>query len=328
MRYRLSLLDKSPIPAGASAAEALQNTLALARLAEQLGYHRFWVAEHHGSPGLASAAPEVLAAYLLACTRRIRIGSGGVMLQHYAPYKVAEAFFLLAALAPGRVDLGVGKAPGGLPFSTRALRGDAQPFAERFSELSGLLDGTLPPEHPAAAAALTPVPPEAPERILLGASPDSAELAARHDWQFCYAGHLNGDDGKLRDSLSRYRAAGGQAPLLALHVLADADRAAAERRAADLRIYKVHLPDGQVFNLGTRKAAEDYARQAGAASWRIEAVRPGLLAGSPADIHAALERLHREHGIAEFVLDTPSTVFAEREAMLGLLAPRHLLVPA
>ncbi|ONG57337.1 alkane 1-monooxygenase [Pseudoroseomonas deserti] len=328
MRYRLSLLDKSPIPAGASAAEALQNTLALAQRAEQLGYHRFWVAEHHGSPGLASVAPEVLSAFLLARTSRIRVGSGGVMLQHYAPYKVAETFSLLATLAPGRVDLGIGKAPGGLPFSTRALRGDAQDFAARFAELEGFLTHSLPQDHPHAAAQLTPIPPEAPQKIVLGASADSAALAARHGWQFCYAGHLNGDDAKLRDSLARYRDDSGQAPLLALHVLADASRAEAERRAASLRTYKVHLPTGQSFNLGTRDAAEEYARQAGATTWRIEEVRPSLLAGNPDDIHAALDALQREHGIAEFILDTPSTAFAERAAMLDLLAPARQPVAA
>ncbi len=122
MNYRLSLLDQSPIAAGATAAAALAQTTSLARLAEAAGYHRFWVSEHHNSATLAGSAPEILAAWLLAHTRTIRIGSGGVMLQHYSPYKVAENFHLLSALAPDRVDLGVGKAPGGLPLSTRALQ--------------------------------------------------------------------------------------------------------------------------------------------------------------------------------------------------------------
>jgi luciferase family oxidoreductase group 1 len=110
MSYSLSILDKSPIPPGATAADALANTVALAKLAEQLGYYRFWVAEHHSTPLLASSAPEVLISHILAHTSRIRVGSGGVMLAAL-PYKVAETFNLLAALAPGRVDLGVGKAP-------------------------------------------------------------------------------------------------------------------------------------------------------------------------------------------------------------------------
>ncbi len=116
MSYALSLLDKSPIARGENAADALRRTIALAQLAELLGYRRFWVAEHHSAPELASSSPEVLIAFLLANTEHIRIGSGGVMLQHYSAYKVAENFNLLSSLAPGRLDIGIGKAPGGLPL--------------------------------------------------------------------------------------------------------------------------------------------------------------------------------------------------------------------
>lgn len=123
MPYALSFLDKSPIHDGEAAQTALARTIKLAQKAETAGFHRFWVAEHHNSPELASSSPEVLISFLLAHTKHIRIGSGGVMLQHYSTYKVAENFNLLSSLAPGRVDLGVGKAPGGLPLSTRALQG-------------------------------------------------------------------------------------------------------------------------------------------------------------------------------------------------------------
>ncbi|TBG72995.1 MsnO8 family LLM class oxidoreductase, partial [Rhizobium leguminosarum] len=141
MTYLLSLLDKSPIEQGLTAADALRATVKIAARAEELGYHRFWVAEHHNMSNLASSAPEALIAYLLARTSRIRIGSGGVMLQHYSAYKVAETFNLLASLAPGRVDLGVGKAPGGFPLSTRALQLAVDParkpdFASQLSDLN------------------------------------------------------------------------------------------------------------------------------------------------------------------------------------------------
>jgi hypothetical protein len=122
MSYRISILDKSPLAAGETAAQALTRTLTLAQQAEAWGYHRFWIAEHHNTDQLASPSPEVVIAWILGQTRQIRVGSGGVMLQHYSPYKVAENFNLLASIAPGRVDLGVGKAPGGLPLATRALQ--------------------------------------------------------------------------------------------------------------------------------------------------------------------------------------------------------------
>ncbi|WP_049105841.1 MsnO8 family LLM class oxidoreductase, partial [Burkholderia cenocepacia] len=190
MSYSLSLLDKSPIADGANAADALRFTTTLAQRAEQLGYARFWVAEHHGTPGFASSAPEIVVAHLLAHTSRIRIGSGGVMLQHYSPFKVAETFKLLAALAPGRVDLGIGKAPGGLPLTTRALqwfhdKARKPDFAGQLAALDAFLGWGVAEDHPLAGAVAMPVPPQLPERVLLGGSPDSGALAARNGWRFC-----------------------------------------------------------------------------------------------------------------------------------------------
>src|SRR6185295_2005085 len=111
-RLRLSVLDQSPVPEGATGGDALRNTLDLAQLADRLGYHRYWVAEHHGTPGLAGTSPEIMAGQIAALTGRIRVGSGGVMLPHYSPLKVAESFSVLSGLYPGRIDLGIGRAPG------------------------------------------------------------------------------------------------------------------------------------------------------------------------------------------------------------------------
>ena len=211
MSYLLSLLDKSPVAEGEGATEALARTVALARRAEHWGFHRFWVAEHHDTPRLASPSPEVLIAYLLAHTTRIRVGSGGVMLQHYSPYKVAENFNLLAALAPGRVDLGIGKAPGGLPLSTRALQAASDParkpsFAEQLAQLDAFLDDTIADADPLAGVVATPRPTVKAERFLLGASVESAQLAAAEGWAFVHAGHLNGDPALLERVFAAYRA--------------------------------------------------------------------------------------------------------------------------
>src|SRR3954471_14244792 len=118
---RLSVLDQSPIPAGANAADALANTIALAQLTERLGYTRYWLAEHHNTKSLAGSAPEVLTARVASATTTIRVGAGGVMLPHYSPLKVAEAFHVLETLFPGRIDLGIGRAPGGDPLSAAVL---------------------------------------------------------------------------------------------------------------------------------------------------------------------------------------------------------------
>ncbi len=325
MSYALSLLDKSPVPEGATAAQALQRSVALAQRAEQLGYRRFWVAEHHGNPGLAGSAPEVLVAHLLARTSRIRVGSGGVMLQHYSPFKVAEAFKLLAALAPGRVDLGVGKAPGGLPLSTRALQAARDParkpdFAAQLAELDAFVSNTLAADHPLAGAVALPEPPHLPERFLLGGSPDSAALAARHGWQFVYAGHFNGDPVNIERSLQVYREASGRAPLLALYALVAETQQEAERLVGALRIVKLHLSTGQSVNLPSESAAAEFARQAGVSDYRLEETRPHVIAGSQAFVREALDALAERYGIGEFVVDTPVTGFAERLASVELLA--------
>ncbi len=333
MPYRLSLLDKSAIPEGASAAEALAQTVALAVKAERLGYHRYWVAEHHSSPGLASSSPEALIGYLIAKTSKIRIGSGGVMLQHYAPYKVAETFNVLSSLAPGRVDLGVGKAPGGLPFSTRALQGDAtggtrRSFDEKLAELDAYLTNSLPGEHPLAGTQAIPTPPEAPQRILLGASDDSAALAAGLNWQFCFAAHLNGDLAKIESAFEVYRAATGRAPLLALFAVAAHSRVAAQKQVEGLRIFKVHLPTGQSVNLPSLEAAAEFARQAGVTDYRTEENLPSILAGTAEDVRRELDRFHQRFGVEEFVIDTPVSGFAERSTSIELLSGAYQRVAA
>src|SRR5579885_854072 len=158
---RLSVLDQSPIPQGSTGAGALHNTLDLARLADSLGYHRYWLAEHHGGPMLASASPEALIGPIAAATERIRVGSGGVMLPHYSPLKVAETFSILSALHPGRIDLGIGRASGTDPLTTFALQRDRRQvapddFPEQLAELLGYLEGTIPPDHPFARLTALP----------------------------------------------------------------------------------------------------------------------------------------------------------------------------
>lgn len=325
MSYSLSLLDKSLIPEGLGATEAFAATIALAQSAEQLGYRRFWLAEHPGNRGYAGSAPEVLVAHILAQTSRIRVGTGGVMLQHYSPFKVAETFRVLSALAPGRVDLGVGKAPGGLPLTTRALQWlhdpQAKPdFAVRLAELDGLLRGTLPAGHRLAEAIVSPVSVGVPDRILLGGSPDSAALAARLGWDFVYAGHFNGDPANLAESVEVYRAASGRAPRLALFAFVADTREEAQARVGSMRSFKVQLPSGQSVNLPSLEGAAEYARQAGFSDYRTEERSPHVIAGTAADVRAELDELSERHGIAEFILDIPVASFAHRLFAIQLLA--------
>jgi luciferase family oxidoreductase group 1 len=183
---RLSVLDQSTAVTGRSEAESIRESVALAGHCEALGYHRYWVSEHHNLPAIVGTAPEVLMAAIAATTQRIRIGSAGVMLPHYSALKVAEQFRVLEALAPGRIDLGVGRAPGGDMRTARALNPNAQAAAENFPEqVRDLQAWTSLPEHQGIAA--HPRGPHAPEIWILGSSNYGAQLAAHFGLPYAYA---------------------------------------------------------------------------------------------------------------------------------------------
>ncbi|MCC6919780.1 MAG: MsnO8 family LLM class oxidoreductase [Alphaproteobacteria bacterium] len=320
MAYRLSLLDKSLVQRGEHPAAALARTVALAKHAETLGYHRFWLAEHHGFKTHASSAPEILIAHILAQTARIRVGSGGVMLQHYSAYKVAETFNMLAGLSPGRVDLGVGKAPGGFPLSTRALQAQEGGHAVDFAEQLGALDGYL---GAAPGALAMPLPQVAPERHLLGASVASAVLAGERGWDFVFAGQFNGDSDLIEASFAAYRRYSDRPPMLAVVALAAPTQGEAEAKVAAMRMFKMHLPHGQSVNPGSPDQAVEYARQAGVSDYTVEEIRPSLLAGTPDFIHARFERMQARFGVEEFIIDTPVATEADRRTSIDLLAQRQ-----
>ncbi len=166
---KLSIIDQCPVPAGFTTADAFRNTIELARLADRLGFERYWIAEHHATGAFASPAPEVLIARVGAETSHIRVGSGGVMLPHYSPMKVAESFRVLHALYPGRIDLGIGRAPGGSPLDSFALRRDRNSqqteddFPKQLLELIAFLHGGFRPDHAFSRIELSPAMPGAPD---------------------------------------------------------------------------------------------------------------------------------------------------------------------
>jgi luciferase family oxidoreductase group 1 len=198
---RLSVLDQIPIPNGSNAREAIDETFRLAELADQLGYHRYWLAEHHNTSSLACPAPEVMIPQVAARTQRIRVGSGGVMLTHYSPLKVAEAFHLIEALHPGRIDLGVGRAPGSDGRTARALaQGPGvlgiEHYPEQLLDLYGYLAADLPPEHPFNGVRAMPEGVGLPELWLLGSSTVSATYAAEIGWGFSFAQFISPEVGE------------------------------------------------------------------------------------------------------------------------------------
>jgi luciferase family oxidoreductase group 1 len=246
----LSILDQSPVISGGTPAQAVQATLELARRAEDLGYHRYWLAEHHAIAALADPCPEVLLARLGAETRRIRIGTGGVLLPYYSAFKVAEVFRMLEALYPGRVDLGIGRAPGGDQRTAHAVGGgqfpSADDFPQRVWELVGHLDGTLPDDHPHKRVRVQPGGDTAPEVWLLGSSDYSGLLAAQLGLRFAFAHFINakGGDAVTRAYQDRFQPSARErapAAIVCVFAICAATDAEAERLAASIDLRRLHM---------------------------------------------------------------------------------------
>ncbi|MCZ8521719.1 MULTISPECIES: LLM class flavin-dependent oxidoreductase [Paenibacillus] len=326
MGLLLSLLDQSPIAEGETPEEAFRHTLKLARRAEELGFHRFWVSEHHDSKELAGSSPEVLISYLLAKTEKIRIGSGGVMLQHYSPYKVAENFGVLASLAPGRVDLGIGRAPGGLPQSTKALQygtgGGQVPLDDKLEALQKYVLGVTEPGHELYGVRAAPVAAQPAELFLLGAGTDSAALAGRLGIPYVYAEFISGDPEGAAATFAAYRQHLGQRPevkpLLASSVLiADTDEEASQL-AADAKVIKVHLASGRKVTVKTVESAEDFGRQSGE-KFTIDVKQAQIIHGSPDTVRGKLIQAAERHGLEEIILTPYNRTFEARFRTVELL---------
>ena len=256
-----------------TAADAFQHTIQLAQCAEQWGYNRFWVTEHHGSTGVMGSSPEVLISHLLAKTDRIRVGSGGVMLQHYSPYKVAENFNVLSCLAGGRVDLGIGGGPGGMPNSTRALQQDtgygAKSLQGKVLELQNFLQNRLEHDHPLYGLQASPLPTQPADLFVLGTTPSSAEMAGRLGLPYVFALFLNNDEGVMAEAMQTYRdkfdpvSGNSHQAMLALPVMVAETDEEARTFASGLKLVRVHVESGRIVTVFTLEAAEEFRRQSG-----------------------------------------------------------------
>ncbi|MFC0215916.1 LLM class flavin-dependent oxidoreductase [Paenibacillus chartarius] len=325
---KLSILDQTPVLAEQTAKEAFANTIELAQLAERLGYYRFWVSEHHDSERVAGSSPEVLISHLLAKTERLRIGSGGVMLQHYSPYKVAENFNVLASLAPGRVDLGVGRAPGGLPRSTRALQqGVTEPatLEGKLIELQYYVANEVPADHPLAGIVAGPVAAQPADIYVLGTSVASAEIAAASGLPYVFALFINSDEQVAHDAFQayaeRFQPKGGRTPepILALSVIAaDTDEEAAEL-AGDYKLFKIKLASGRTLTVGTIEQAEEFGKQSNE-EYSIDTQQAQIVKGTKETVRSRLLELQEKFGVGEFiVVSTNVKNFEQRKHSYSLL---------
>jgi luciferase family oxidoreductase group 1 len=318
---KLSILDQSPVNETETATDAFQHTIELAKKADEWGYHRFWVTEHHGSSRVMGSSPEVLISHLLAKTSRIRVGSGGVMLQHYSPYKVAENFNVLASLAPGRVDLGIGRGPGGMPSSTKALQQEmgngVTPLSEKLIQLEQFLHNQLEETHPLYGLQASPQPPQPADLYLLGTTPSSAEMAASLGMPYVFALFLNNNDRVMYESVATYRqrfdGTKGTSPqtILALPVIvADTDEEA-QHYASEIKMVRIRLQSGRTFTVGTLEAAEEFAKQSQEA-YTIEVQEGNSIHGSRNTVQKTLHDIQSRYEVDELMIVTAIRNFQKR----------------
>ncbi len=332
---QLSILDQSPVSHGSSAADAIRASLALARAAEDFGYARYWVSEHHNSASIVGSAPEVLMAAVAATTSRIRIGSAGVMLPHYSALKVAEQFRVLEAIAPGRIDLGLGRAPGSDRLTARALNPHASPGADDFPQqiidLQDWLQGRrMPSSHPYRAITAQPQGPTSPEMWILGSSNYGAQLAAQLGLPYAFAYFFSDGQG-VEQALDLYRThyrpserfPRPQATICVWALAADSE-AEAQRQLMTREHWRVRFEQGLFGPLLDPDAAAAYAYSIPERE-RIARLRARAFAGSGEQVAARLRELARALGLEQLVVNTWAHDPAVRTHSYRLLAQAFAL---
>ncbi|MBL8774355.1 MAG: LLM class flavin-dependent oxidoreductase [Acidimicrobiales bacterium] len=324
----LSVLDLAPVGEGTTPADALNAAAGFARAVEALGYQRYWVAEHHGMPGIASSAPAVLLAHVASATSTIRLGSGGVMLPNHAPLVVAEQFGMLEALHPGRIDLGLGRAPGTDQVTAHAIRRQRldgpDEFPSQLAELVGYFDGTIPADHPFSKIEATPARGYRPAIWLLGSSDFSATLAGRLGLPFSFAYHFA--PAGLESALHAYRSAFDPSddcpePYVVLGVSTVCAETTEQARW-------LAAPGGLAFLRLRQGRPGRYPRPEDAAAYQytpneseaIKAWTSSHVVGTPEVVVEGLAELVRRTGVQELMISTMLASPEDRERSVTLLA--------
>lgn len=330
-RLKLSVVDQAPVRDGESATAALRESIALAEAVEALGYERFWVAEHHSLPSLAATSPEILIGQIAAATDRIRVGSGGVMLTHYSALKVAENFRMLESLFPGRIDLGLGRAPGGDQRTARALAypgpmKDVREYPQQVEDLIGFLGDDLDPNHPFHGVHAGPTKGSMPEVWLLGSGIDSAMLAADRGLPFSFA-HFFGTAAEHGPAIAetfrkRYRPS-ESFPEARLHVAvgvlcAETDEEVAYH-AAPLKLSRINMARGIHKGIVSPEEAlaHDFTPEEEAF---LERSGHSAVQGTPDRVAEQLEQIAARHGTDELAIVTLCHDFSARTKSYELVA--------
>ena len=311
---KLSVLDQSTIVTGRTPADSIRESMALARHAEAFGYSRYWLAEHHNTDSQACTAPEILIAAIAATTSRIRVGSAGVMLPHYSALKVAEQFRMLEAIAPGRIDLGLGRAPGSDRLTAYALNPNADTAADHFPAqvrdlLAWVAGAPLADNHPFRAVRAHPAGPTVPQTWILGSSDYGAQVAAYFGLPFCFA-HFITDGRSVEQAMALYRenyrpSERFPKPYGALCVWAMAAETEAEaaRLFTSREMWRLGRDRGVFAALPSPEEAAAY-QYSDAEKLRVERVRSRAIYGTPSVVADKLRALAAEHGVTEIAILT------------------------
>jgi luciferase family oxidoreductase group 1 len=333
MVLKLSVTDQSPIHDGGPPSRGPHDSLRLAQACERFGYHRYWLAEHHNTPGYAGPCPEILVGHIAAHTRRIRVGSGGVMLPHYSPYKVAETFRMLEVLYPGRIDLGLGRAPGGDGMATAALAYPRQPinpdlYPRQVFDLMGYLNNDLPDQHPFHGIRLVPEGGGVPQFWMLGSSGGSAEVAGQLGCGFVLALFI-GTHARSPAIVEAYRGAFQPSKSLAAPraLIAVAAVCAPTReeayRIASTRSMWIHqaLARGRIIDLPSPDEVDRLLSGMSAGERaQYQQVLDHSIVGTPDDCRQQIEAQAAEYGVDEVSIVTVTYRYADRERSYRLLA--------
>jgi luciferase family oxidoreductase group 1 len=328
MHLYLSVLDQSPIISGHTPARAVAETVKLAQAAEALGYQRYWLAEHHAVAALADPCPEILLTRIASATERIRVGTGGVLLPYYSALKVAEVFRMLEALFPGRIDLGLGRAPGGDLATAQALSNGqyaaADRFAEQVQDLVGFLDDALPEDHAFGRVKAMPAGPTAPPIWLLGSSDYSGALAAALGLRFAFAHFISaqGGDAVMRAYKARFQASPRDAAphaVVCVFVICAETTPEAEKLAACVDLRRLHMAQGLNTPIPTLEEAlaQRYSEREFA---YIRSQRARTVIGNPREVHQRLLELREQFDADELMILTITGDYASRLRSYELLA--------
>ncbi|MDM5188258.1 LLM class flavin-dependent oxidoreductase [Bacillus sp. DX4.1] len=326
---KLSVLDQSPISEGSTPTEAFSNTVQLAQEVEKLGFTRFWVSEHHNSVSLAGSSPEILISHIAAKTNRIRVGSGGVMLPHYSSYKVAENFRVLEALYPNRIDLGVGRAPGGMPIATRALQEgkmiSLDHYPEQIQDVAMYLHDKVPGNHQFANLQAAPVIPTAPELWMLGSSGESAMVAAKQGASFAFAQFINGYGGPevmkaYQDQFQPSFLGDKPQSIVSIFVVCGETTEEAERIASSLDLSILLLEQGmRTTGTPSIETAQNYSYST-YDLFRIKENRQRMIVGNQAQVKEQILELSQAYNTEEFMIVTITHDFEDKLKSYRLLA--------